>query len=256
MINSEIFFTLNFVYMKIEKMLLVFSIVGVTVVSISCNKLQDGYDYNKSFVDNDLKMSVWDFMQSRKDAFSGMIAAIDYVSQDSNYKDVKNMYFTNGNTFLLLHNNALTNLEDANSYWSRNLVSGPDPLNPSNTVLMKGTDWSQYSREEVANMLRYHVLKGTYTYNTLNSTPRWVETFASDPTNDSAKVYLYLENVREANLRINNYVGVPTVYKGQNIGSSWVNIAPRTPDLKATNGVVHVMNRFLFQPTKEAIRNN
>ena len=166
------------------------------------------------------------------------------------------MYSTIGNTFLLLHNNTLINLEDANSYWSLNMVKGADPNNPSQTITMKGSDWSQYPRETIANLLRYHVLKGEHTYATLNSTPKWVETFAYSSTNDSAKVYLYLENVREANLRINNYVGVPTSYKGISIGSGWVKIAPRTPDLHATNGVVHVMNRWLFQPTREAIRNN
>jgi hypothetical protein len=97
-------------------------------------------------------------------------------------------------------------------------------------------------------------LKGTYTYSTLNSTPKWVETYASSATNDSAKVHIYLENVREANLRLNNYTGIPTVYKGTTI--NWTNLAPRTPDLHATNGIVHVMNRFLFQPTREAIKSN
>jgi len=221
-----------------------------------CKKLQDGFDYNPSFYGTALNMSVMDFMQSRQDIFSGMLAAIDYVDQDPNYKDVKELYSSQGNTFLLLHNNALTNLEDANSFWSLNLVKGPNPNNPSKDTLMKGSAWSQYSRDSIATLLRYHVLKGEQTYATLNSNPKWVETFAFSQANDSAKVYIYLENVREANLRLNNYVGVPTVYKGISIGSNWVNIAPRTPDLHATNGVVHVMNRWLIQPTRDAIKNN
>ena len=215
-----------------------------------CNKLQDGYNYNSSFYDTELNMSVMDFMNSRPELFSGMLAAIDYVDQDPAFKDVKEMYSTTGNTFLLLHNIALTNLEDVNSYWVLNKVPGPNPGDP----LQRGSDWSQYSRDTIANLLRYHVLKGNHTYSTLNSVPKWVETFASSATNDSAKVHIYLENVREANLRLNNYVGIPTLYKGTTI--NWTNIAPRTPDLHATNGVVHVMNRFLFQPTKEAIQNN
>ena len=226
------------------------------LVFARCNKLQQGYEYKPSYYDNKLNMSVLDFMQSRKEMFSGLLAAIEYVNQDPAYSDVKAMYSSTGNTFLLLHNNATINLEDGNSYWVRNPVSGPDPNNPSQIITMRGSDWSQYNRAEIANLLRYHVLKGKHTYSTLNSTPRWVETLAYNQANDSAKVYLYLENVREANLRINNYVGVPTIYKGQNIGTSWVNIAPRTPDLEATNGTVHVMNRFLFQPTRKAIADN
>lgn len=236
-----------------NKLILIVSVLCWLVFS-GCDKLQDGYDYESSFYNTELKMSVMEFLQSRPELFSGMLAAINYVDQDPAYKDVKQMYSTEGNTFLLLHNNALTNLEDANSYWVLNKVQAPDPNNPSVMILQRGSDWSQYDRDTIANLLRYHVLKGIQTYSTLNATPRWVETFAMSPTNDSAKVFLYLENVREANLRVNNYVGLPTNYKGTNV--SWANIAPRTPDLHATNGVVHVMNRFFIQPTKEAISKN
>ncbi len=241
--------------MKIKKIFLLVPVLCLLLFS-GCKKLQDGFDYNKSFYDTELNMSVLDFMNSRKDIFSGMLAAIDYVDQDPAYKDVKQLYSSQGNTFLLLHNNALINLEDANSYWSLNLVMGPNPSNPSKDTLMKGSAWSQYSRDSIATLLRYHVLKGVQTYSTLNDVPKWVETFAYTQSNDSAKVHIYLENVREANLRLNNYVGVPTTYKGISIGSNWVNIAPRTPDLHATNGIVHVMNRWLIQPTREAIKNN
>jgi len=236
--------------MKNSKQFIVLVLVLGGFAFAGCKKLQDGYDYNSSFYNTDLKMSVMDFMKSRTDLFSGMLAAIDYVDQDPAYKDVKEMYSTTGNTFLLLHNTALTNLEDANSYWVLNKVPGTNPGDPA----QRGSDWSQYSRDTIANLLRYHVLKGEHTYATLNSTPKWVETVAYSAANDSAKIYVYLENVREANLRLNNYVGIPTVYKGTTV--NWTNIAPRTPDLHATNGIVHVMNRFLFQPTKDAINSN
>ncbi|HET9431125.1 MAG TPA: fasciclin domain-containing protein [Chitinophagaceae bacterium] len=236
-----------------NKFILIISVFCWLVFS-GCDKLQDGYDYESSFYNTELKMSVMEFLQSRPELFSGMLAAINYVDGDPAYADVKQMYSTEGNTFLLLHNNALTNLEDANSYWVLNKVLAPDPNNPSVMILQRGSDWSQYDRDTIANLLRYHVLKGIQTYSTLNATPRWVETFAISPTNDSAKVFLYLENVREANLRVNNYVGLPTNYKGTNV--SWANIAPRTPDLHATNGVIHVMNRFFIQPTKDAISKN
>lgn len=240
--------------MKIPKRLITLASVLSWLFLSGCGKLQDSYDYKPSFYDTNINMSVMDFMKSRPDMFSGMLAAIEYVDKDPAYKDVKELYATKGNTFLLLHNNALINLEDANSYWVLNKVKGPDPLNPSQTVEMRGSDWSQYHRDTVANLLRYHVLKGEHTYATLDSKPKWVETFALSPANDSAKVYVYLENVREANLRLNNYTGLPTLYKGTTI--NWANLSPRTPDLHATNGIVHVMNRFLFQPTREAIRTN
>jgi hypothetical protein len=242
------------IYMKNNKWFFLLLTLACSLSVVSCNKLQDGYDYNSSFYDTELNMSVMDFMKSRTDMFSGMLAAIEYVDQSPAHKDVKELYSSTGNTFLLLHNNALTNLEDANSYWVLNKVMAPNPDNPSQMILQRGSDWSQYSVDTIANLLRYHVLKGTQTYSTLNSVPKWVESLAMSATNDSAKVYLYLENVREANLRVNNYVGLPTVYKGTTV--NWTNIAPRTPDLHATNGVVHVMNRWFFQPTKLAIQTN
>jgi hypothetical protein len=240
--------------MKNSKWFLAF-VLCACVGFLGCKKLQDGYDYEKSYYDNKLNKSVMDFMKSRTDMFSGMLAAIDYVDQSPTNKDVKELYTnSSGNTFLLLHNNALTNLEDANSYWVLNKVLAPNPDNPTQMILQRGSDWSQYNVDTIANLLRYHVLKGTQTYATLNSVPKWVESYAMSATNDSAKVYLYLENVREANLRVNNYVGLPAVYRGTSV--NWTNIAPRTPDLQATNGTVHVMNRWFFQPTKLAIQTN
>lgn len=229
-------------------------VLAASLLFSGCDKLQDGFDYNPSFYNTELNMSVLEFMESRKDIFSGMLAAIEYVDGDPAFKDVKEMYSSTGNTFLLFHNTALTNLVDASSYWSVNRVMGPNPENPSQSILMRGSDWSQYPRDSVALLLRFHVLKGRHTYETLNARPKWVETFAMSATNDSAKVYLYLENVREANLRINNYIGLPTRYKGVTMG--WVNNAPRTPDLRATNGVVHVMNKWFILPTRVAIMNN
>src|SRR5688500_7048217 len=166
-------------FMKINKQFIVLLSVLSCILFLGCDKLQDGYDYERSFYDTELNKNVMDFMQSRKDIFSGMLAAIEYVDKDPAFKDVKEMYNTTGNTFLLLHNNSLTNLEDANSYWVLNPVKAPDPNNPSQIINQRGSDWSQYPRDTIANLLRYHVLKGTHTYSTLNSNAKWVETFAS-----------------------------------------------------------------------------
>lgn len=213
----------------------------------ACDKLQDGFDYHQSFYDTKVDMSVYDFMKSKPELFSGMLGAIDYVDQDANYKDVKEMYSSTGNTFLLLHNTALTNLEDANSYFNLNKILVTDPASPDYNRLLSGTDWSQYNRQVIADFLRYHVMKGRQEYATLNSTPRWVNTFAMSATNDSAKVHIYLQGTREGYLFINNYIGAI---------SGWTEIRPRTPNLLAKNGVIHVMNRFAIQPTRQIIANN
>jgi hypothetical protein len=246
---------------------LTFGLLSLTITS--CDKLQGGFEYKPSIVDTRLNMSALEFMESRKDAFTGMLGAIDYVSQDSAFKDVKQMYSAPGsNTFLLLHDDAMINPDVATSYWNVNRVLAPNPENPSQMVLTRASDWSQYPRDTIALLLRYHVAKGLHTFQTLTSTRKWVETFASTPTNDSALVHLVLEstvalpgvqatNTSLGNLRVNSYTGHPATYKGVNMGwSTPANITPRTPDLRPTNGVIHVMNRWFILPTKAIIQSN
>lgn len=215
----------------------------------SCSKLQDGYDYEQSYYDNKVNMNAYDFMKSRPELFSGMLAAIDYVDKDPKFRDIKELFTqtANTNTYLLMHNSALTSLESESSYFVLNLVKVTDPSSPDFGQLLRGTAWEQYNRDSIANLLRYHVLKGRQDYSTLNSTPKWIDTYALSTTNDSAKVLIYLEASRDGYLFLNNYLEAP---------AGWTEIRPRTPNLQATNGVIHVMNRFLRQPTREIIRNN
>jgi len=235
--------------MKNIKRFIVPSLFLLSIVFNACEKLplQKGFKYTQSFYDNKIDMSVMDFMESRTDMFSGMLAAIEYVDTDPEYKDVKEMYSQPGNTYLLLHDNALINLEQEFSFFVRNPIVDTNPASPDYNIPFKGTDWSQYDKKVVADLLRYHVLKGTYDYKNLNSTAKWVDTYALSSTNDSAKVYIYLEGTRDGHLYLNNYTGV---------NKDWVNIKPRTPDLHAKNGVIQVMNRYLLQPTRQDIQNN
>jgi hypothetical protein len=240
-----------------------------SLVFSGCDKLQGGFEYTPSFVDNRLNMTALAFMESRRDAFTGMLGAIEYVDGDPAFKDVKEMYASaDAKTFLLLHDDALINPEVATSYWNVNRVMGPNPENPTQMVSVRASDWSQYPRDTVATLLRYHVAKGMHTFQTLTSTPKWVESFLSSPTNDSALVRFVLEsaiavpgvqatNTSQGNLRVNSYVGHPNTYKGVTMGWTTVgNITPRTPDLRPTNGVIHVMNRWFLVPTRSIIQNN
>lgn len=228
---------------KIYIMLLTVLTVSIT----ACEKfpLQKSRKYTTSFFNDELNMTVMEFIEARPDLFSGLSEALAYVDQDPAFSDVKLLYMSQGNTFFLLHNNATINIEDGNSYFSLNRVIDNDPTSPTFGLLVRGSSWADYPREEVARFLRYHVVKGRVDYPVLGSTPRWFDTFALNSTNDSAKVRMYMTNDRDGNLRVNDYVGTPVA-----------SIVPRTPNLYATNGVVHVMNRFLIQPTRAAILNN
>jgi len=232
--------------MKTIKKLIAPAVLISCLAFAACDKLplQKNDKYVQSFYDSNINMNVMDFMKSRPDLFSGMLEAIEYVDKDPNYKDIKPLYTATGNTYLLLTNSATNDIESANSYFSRNQFIDKDPTSPTYNLPVKGSDWSQYSVERIAIWLRYHVLKGTYDYKRLNSIGKWVDTYGLTPTNDSAKVWIFMQASREGALYVNNYVG------GTGNGS------PRTPDLHATNGVVHVWDRYFTAPTRKDIINN
>jgi uncharacterized surface protein with fasciclin (FAS1) repeats len=221
------------------KKIFVIALAVITVTITACEKLplQKSREYKTSFFQNDLNKSVIEFMDSRQDLFAGTLDALAYVNEDPAYADVKQAYESQGNTFLLM---ADTDFGPAN-YFSLNLVDDDD--NPSTPRVIAST-MRQYPREQIANLLRYHVVKGRRDFANLSSTARWYDTFAMSSTNDSAKVRMFMTNDRDGLLRLNVYTG------------STVNAAPRTPNLFATNGVVHVLNFYLIQPTRQAIINN
>lgn len=216
------------------------------LVFTACEKLplQPGYDYDKSHYDDKVNMSVMDFMKSRPDLFSGMLEAIDYVDSDPAYKDIKPLYSATGYTYLLLHNNALVNLEDANSYFSKNRFPNPEP----GAEPLKGTSWTQYPKKDVADLLKFHILKGRHDYSNLTSKPFWADTYLLGETNDSARIYIYMQATREGYIFFNNFLVFPD--------AAYKEVRPRTPNLLANNGPIHVMNRYLLLPTKEQYENN
>ena len=231
--------------MKSINLFLVPAAFLLCVAFSACEKLplQKKFKYEQSFYDNKLNMSVMDFMKSRPDIFAGQLAAIAYLELDPGYKGFSEIYSQPGNTYLLLTDNALTSVADLNSFFWKNPFY--DPAQP--TVAVPGSDWSQYDRKVVADLLRYHVLKGIHRSETLNSTPKWVDTYALSATNDTAKVNIYMQATREGYIFINNYPGTTT----------GIEIRPRTPDLVASNGsAVHVMNRYAIMPTRQALTNN
>jgi uncharacterized surface protein with fasciclin (FAS1) repeats len=221
------------------KNIFVIGLAVITAMITACEKLplQKSRKYETSFFQNDLNKSVIEFMQSRQDLFAGTLDALAYVDEDPAYADVRQAYESQGNTFLLMADNDF----GPASYFAVNLID--DDNNPATPRVIAST-MRQYPREQIANLLRYHVVKGRRDFANLSSTARWFDTFAISPTNDSAKVRMFMTNDRDGLLRLNDYTG--SILSG----------IPRTPNLFATNGVVHVLNIYLIQPTRQAIINN
>lgn len=128
--------------MKTIKKLIAPAVLISCLAFAACEKLplQKNDKYVQSFYDNKVNMNVMDFMTSRPDLFSGMLAAIEYVDKDPNYKDIKPLYTATGNTYLLLTNSATTNIESANSYFTKNTFVDTDPTSPTFNLPVKGSD--------------------------------------------------------------------------------------------------------------------
>jgi len=140
----------------------------ILLVATSCDKLdlpmKKNQKYNGKALDPNTNMTAWEFMNSRQDLFSNMIAAIEKVDEDLDEDDptrIKPYYTEIDNnkryTFLLLNNIAFsaTDLNNINS---------------------------EVRKENCRNVLRFHIIQGEYNgYENLNFTPIFVVTLWNDP---------------------------------------------------------------------------
>ena len=213
----------------------------------SCSFL--GLDYQKDEVydaqvsSNTINMTVWEFIQSRPDIFSTLIDGIKYAGIESYYKDSIN------NTHILLTNNALSDWEaNSSCYWNRNLVTS------STGTKIRGAAWEQYPKAQVAELLKYHILKGEYSFFNLTSTVKWVNSYGKGTftytkgseslTADTAVMSVVVSQDRSLSLQLNNY---SWNYRGLlAVTSSSV----RTSNIHAKDGYIHVVDYYLDRPTR------
>ena len=142
----------------IFKTLVVLTVLTTTIASCKKLALQKDYDYSSSVYSSQVNQSLWDFMNTRSDLFSSLMNALNYV--DPNATGIKKTYMApqSGTTFLLLTNSALTDITNTNSYWYKNLRYSTD----SAKWVLRGSDWSQYNKDTITEVLKYHVIKGDY----------------------------------------------------------------------------------------------
>ena len=233
--------------------------------------LQTDYDYKHTAFNPKLSMDAWSFMQSRPDLFSSLLEAIDYVKDVD--PELVELYKRPDNTYFLLTNRALTDIAYIDAWTMLNKVSNPDAEEWADRLYF-GVTLRQYPKQNVINLLRYHIVKGSWGMKTMKSTPTWYDTYASG---DTAKINIYLHPDREAYVYVNNYTGHPTMtgverYRVPNPDDptlpgtitywltdnnptvvNWNTIRPRTADLEATNGYVHVMDRYSLPPTRQIL---
>lgn len=223
-----------------------FLIFGLTSCELFGLDLSESADYNAKDDNNELiQMTALEFIKSRPDIFTGMLKAIEYAGVDNLYKE-------KGNTFILLTDAALINWEsNADCYWSREKVM-------MNGQLVRAGAWEQYDKVKIAEMLKYHIIKGEYSYDNLTLEPLWVKTYGEgsfDYTNkvgqtlkgDTAVMSLVLGYDRNLPLQLNNFTWN---YRGElkaETGSC------RTTNLRVISGYAHVTDYYLERPTRKSI---
>lgn len=192
--------------------------------------LQQGYDYDaeKGIYDNQLKMSAWEFIESRTDLFSQLIDAVEYAEIDPA------VFNRPGQTLLLVTNTGLTTATD--SYWARNKLD----VDGDGIAETMPASWDVYPKEQIRDLILYHIVKGAWSYYELTDTTQGSMTFF--PTNSTqADGYVAIQMKKEGALSIyfNNFTSHYTA-----------NLKARTPNLQVANGTyIHVMDKYLAYPT-------
>jgi hypothetical protein len=241
---------------------ILFLICMATCLTTGCTlfglDLQTDYDYEHSTYNAEIGTDAWTFMNSRTDIFSSMLDAIAYVKDIE--PEIENYYRQKGNTYLLLTNTALTDIQSS-------IVTSVPSSSPPNTLRYGSyfavnkinvdgqwvfpSGWNQYPKQQIAEMLKYHIVKEMVGYGYTASTPTWYDTYASA---DTAKINIYLYDGREAYLYINNYAGNPGVtVAGSTTVAPLLMVVPRTHNLIATNGLIHVVDQWFLPPRRNVI---
>lgn len=198
--------------------------------------LQEKYDYdeNAGMYSNELNKSVWHFLNSRTDEFSLFIEGIKYAGLEDRYNEPNSTYV------------ALTNIA-VTQYFSNHLLPNPihDPNDPATgPAFIPAFSLEQFPKEQIREMLLYHIVKGTWTWSNLPPVKTWYDTNAAA---DTAKVNMYLmKNERSPTIGFNDFTShhQPAV-------------RPRSSNLKANNGsYVHAVDSYLDYPTKEDLGMN
>ena len=200
-------------------------------------------DYNAQQVTNKIDQTVWEYINDNSDVFGGMIDAIRYAG-------VEDLYKQTGNTYILLRNDALINTGSSQAYWNRNLV----PKSSGSTVMIKAGSWEQYPKEEIAQLLKYHILQGEWSFFNLSDAVNWVSTFGDGKFTyvkegqtmqaDTAVVDIRIGMDRGNPLQFNNYAWNYRGLLAVTAASTY------STNIQAKDGYIHTTNYYLPRPTR------
>ena len=208
-----------------------------------CYKLQKDYDRDPHTIDPHINKTALQYLNERANGaaapsdtlFRFMLQGIQYAEMDTN------IYNQTGKTFILLHNDAIKRLT--------NNVIQPDCFFGANLVNGKAaTKWSDYPKDFVRNYFLYLVLDGVYDHYTLPG----IDNVTANTQAPSGSLASLPAGVTRSGFTANNN----SVIKIKVLNSSPSNtsdypialnnlINVRTSSILATNGSIHVIDRFL-----------
>ncbi|WP_207535300.1 hypothetical protein [Desertivirga arenae] len=205
--------------------------------------LQEDYDRTPHTLDPKLNRTAWQYLKDRATGtssdnliFSRMLEGIRYAEIDSNE------YKKPGRTYIFLHNDAISrgSTPPNDSFFGANLVNGK-----------AATNWNSYSKEFVRRYFEYLIIEGEYSHYTLppiqsvtvktlapagslSALPTGVTRHSSSAFSPNPESQMTLQVLNSSPSNTSDY---PVQLNGvRNV---------RTSSLLATNGVVHVIDRFL-----------
>lgn len=211
-------------------------LAGCSLVGLD---LQEDHKHETTILDPDIHMSAWEFLnQPREDSlinFELMLEGIAYAGLEEEYSKP-------GRTFMALTKRAILRYNSSGSvnsgcYFGQYRVpvmdEDGDPVLDEDglPVTRPARSWEDYPVEQVRNMLLYHIIEGEYSYHNLG--PDNISVQPLSPVDTANIMYLRILNDRNSRISVNDFPG------------SARTLTPRTSNLKATNGYIHVFENFL-----------
>lgn len=209
----------------------IFSItVSVTFTSCSIFGLDWQKDYNRvvDTVDAHVYKNAWEYLKQRSittktdTVFKRMYDGIIYSGIDTNE------YIQSNRTFIFLHNDAIYRSKATDCYYG----AVKDTLGKT-----LGTTWTTYRKSDVKAYLQYLIIQGQYSHYTLPITNVTVQTIAPAGTygsvnNPNSVMKMMVLNGSNGNTQDDPVTLNSTIYV-------------RTSDIMPTNGVIHVIDKYL-----------
>ena len=215
---------------KIKKIIVV-CLLPATVLT-GCNlfglDIQQSYDYDydAGMRSNELNCTVWEFLQQRSTDYRIFLEGIEYAGLQS-------MYNERNATYIVLRNSVFTNTTTG-FFLMNQLINVDGSVYTPNTL-------TDYPKEQVRQLLLYHIVKGAWTWSNLPDGPTWYPTYADGET---AFLNMFMAKRVPPNIVFNSFPGHYVQDK-----------TARTTNLKAGNGsYVHVLDdAYMQQPTPDVL---